>query len=76
MIKIPVVPSTERYKMVARLKDKGREELSSFKRRVLRQRSLERISGEEATWLVERVEEIERFVSRMNEKPDLEGPMF
>jgi ribose 1,5-bisphosphokinase PhnN len=62
--------------MVARLKDKGREELSSFKRRVLRQRSLERISGEDATWLVEHIEEIERFISRMNERPDLERSMF
>ncbi len=62
--------------MAARLKDKGREELGSFKRRVLRQRSLERISKGDADWLVEHVEEIERFINKMTEKPELEKELW
>ena len=62
--------------MASRLKDKGREELSSFKRRVMRQRSLERISKGDADWLIEKVEEIEKFIGVMNEKPDVERSLF
>lgn len=62
--------------MAARIKDKGLEELGSFKRRVLRQRSLMRIGEAERKWLVEHVEEIERYVARMNELPDKEKEMF
>lgn len=62
--------------MAARLKDKGLEELDSFKRRVLRQRSLMRIGETERKWLVEHVEEIERFVHKMTELPDRESEMF
>ena len=62
--------------MAARIKDKGLEELGSFKRRVLRQRSLMRIGEAERKWLIEHVEEIERYVARMNELPDKEKEMF
>lgn len=62
--------------MVARLKDKGREELSAFKRRVLRQMSLERITREDANWLVGKVEEIERYLNKMKELPDIERSLF
>jgi len=58
--------------MVDRVKDKGLKELQSFKRRVLRVASFTRISKSDADWLVEHTEEIERYVSRMNEKPELE----
>lgn len=62
--------------MAARLKDKGLEELGSFKRRVLRQRALERIGEADAAWLTERVHEIERYIARMRELPDKESEMF
>lgn len=62
--------------MAARLKENGREELAAFKRRVKRQASLERIAREDENWLVAKVEEIERYVSKMNEKPDLERSLF
>jgi hypothetical protein len=62
--------------MAARLKDKGRDEIGSFKRRVMRQRSLERISKGDADWLVEHVEEIEKFINKMSELPDRESEFF
>lgn len=62
--------------MASRLKDKGREELGSFKRRVMRQRALERIGKEEADWLTEHVEEIERFLNTMKELPDKEKELW
>lgn len=62
--------------MAARLKDKGREELGSFKRRAMRQGAMERISREDEDWLVKKVEEIERFLSKMNELPDKEKEYF
>ena len=58
--------------MASRIKDKGAQELSSYKRRVLNVRALERISKADADWLVEHVEEIQRYVSRMTELPDRE----
>ena len=63
-------------KIASRLKDKGREELGSFKRRVMRQRALERIGKEEADWLTEHVEEIERFLNTMKELPDKEKELW
>lgn len=65
-----------RHKMAARLKDKGLEELASFKRRVKRQGAMTRIARENETWLVERVEEIERYIAKMNELPDRESEYF
>lgn len=62
--------------MVARIKDKGLEELGSFKRRVLRQASMEKVRRADSNWLVEHVEEIERFIHRMSEKPDKESEMW
>lgn len=58
--------------MVDRVKDKGLKELQSFKRRVLRVASFTRISKADADWLVEHTEEIERYVGRMNERPERE----
>lgn len=69
-------PSTERYKMAARLKDKGREELGAFKRRVMRQRALERISKGDTDWLIEKIEDIEKFINKMSELPDKESEYF
>ena len=57
---------------VARLKDKGLQELGSFKKRAKQLEALQRISPADSKWLTEHVEEIERFVARMNEKPELE----
>lgn len=58
--------------MVARVKDKGRNELRSFRKRVLQTAALGRISKADADWLVEKVDEIERRVSTMHEKPEYE----
>jgi len=59
--------------MAERLKDKGlKDELGPFKKRVLRQASLRRISKADADWLVNRLNEIEARVMRMNEKPEKE----
>lgn len=62
--------------MASRLKDKGRRELGSFKRRILRQRSMDRIGKTDADWLTERVEEIERYLDKMTEYPELERKYF
>lgn len=62
--------------MAARIKDKGRQELGEFKRRVKRQASLERIAREDENWLVEHIEEIERYINKMKERPDIERAMF
>ena len=58
--------------MVARVKDKGLHELQQFKSRVLRQKAMQRIKSADADWLIGRVEEVERYVARMDEKPELE----
>jgi hypothetical protein len=58
--------------MVARLKDKGTDELSSFKTRVLRLAALKRISQADASNLVRMVNELEAYVIRMDEKPNKE----
>jgi hypothetical protein len=57
---------------VARLKDKGAAELQSFKKRTKQLEALGRIKPVDSDWLVEHVELIERFLSRMDEKPELE----
>ncbi len=62
--------------MASRIKEKGREELGSFKRRVKRQASMERISREDEDWLVARVEEIERRINTMKELPDKEKELW
>ena len=58
--------------MVARIKDKGVKELQAFKRRAMQLAALQRISKADADWLVERVNEIERRITTMQEKPELE----
>lgn len=58
--------------MVARLKDRGLDELATFKARALRQAALKRISKADADWLVERIDEISARVIRMTELPELE----
>lgn len=63
--------------MAERIKDKGlRDELNPFKRRVLRQASLRRISKADADWLVDRLNEVEARVIAMQEKPELERRAF
>lgn len=57
---------------VARLKDKGAKELESFKKRTKQLEALGRISPGDSKWLTEHVEEIERYLGRMKEKPELE----
>jgi hypothetical protein len=58
--------------MVARVKDRGLIELGRFKSRVLRQKALDRIKGADADWLIARIEEMERYIVRMDELPDKE----
>jgi hypothetical protein len=55
--------------VVARVKDRGLIELGHFKSRVLRQKALRRLRGADANWLIAKVEEIERYVVRMDEAP-------
>ena len=62
--------------MVARLKDKGRLELKSFKTRGLREAALGRIGKADADWLVDSINEIDAFVCKMDEKPNLERQAF
>lgn len=59
--------------MVARLKDRGVEELQSFRRRVLRIAGLGRISKGDADRIIRLVDEIEAIVIRMDEKPNKEA---
>lgn len=54
------------------MKDKGVKELQSFKRRAMQLAALQRISKADADWLVERINEVERRVTTMHEKPELE----
>jgi hypothetical protein len=56
-------------KIVARVKDRGLIELGHFKSRVLRQKALNRIKGVDADWLINKVEEVERYIIRMDEAP-------
>jgi hypothetical protein len=55
---------------VARLKDKGLAELESFKKRTKQLEALKRIQPSDSKWLTEHIEEIERFLNRMYEKPE------
>lgn len=57
---------------VARLKDKGIAELHSFKKRTKQLEALGRIAPSDSDWLVQHVEEIERYLGRMTEKPEKE----
>ena len=57
---------------VARLKDKGAKELESFKKRTKQLEALKRIAPAHSKWLVEHIEEIERYLAKMPEKPELE----
>jgi hypothetical protein len=56
--------------MVARLKDRGRDDLATFRARVLRLAALGRIAKSDADHLVTKVDEIDAFVIKMQEKPD------
>jgi hypothetical protein len=56
--------------MVARLKERGRDELASFRARVLRLAALGRISKYDADFIVERIDELDAFVIKMHETPD------
>lgn len=61
---------------VARLKDKGLAELRSFKKRTKQLEALGRVAPVNSTWLVEHIEEIERYVGKMDEKPELEREFY
>lgn len=56
--------------MVARLKERGRDELASFRARVLRLAALNRISKGDADHIVARIDELDAFVIKMQETPD------
>lgn len=62
--------------MVARLKDRGREELAAFKSRVLRVAALGRISKGDADYIIDLVDQIEAYIIRMPEKPDREASLW
>lgn len=55
--------------MVARVKDRGSVELDKYKTRVQRAKALKRLKGVDADWIIAKVEEIERYVARMDEAP-------
>ena len=56
--------------MVARLKERGRDELASFRARVLRVAALGRISKGDADHIVAKIDELDAFIIRMYETPD------
>jgi hypothetical protein len=56
--------------MVARLKDRGRDDLATFRARVLRLAALGRISKSDADHIVERIDELDAFIIKMSETPD------
>jgi hypothetical protein len=56
--------------MVARLKDRGRDDLATFRARVLRLAALGRIAKSDADHLVEKVDELDAFIIKMSESPD------
>ena len=56
--------------MVARLKERGRIELASFRARVLRLAALGRISKGDADHIVTIIDELDAFVIKMAEIPD------
>jgi hypothetical protein len=61
---------------VARLKDKGAKELEAFKKRTKQLEALGRVLPHDSKWLVEHIEEIERYLSKMTEKPELEKEFY
>jgi hypothetical protein len=56
--------------MVARLKDKGRDDLATFRARVLRLAALGRIAKSDADHIVERIDELDAYIIKMHETPD------
>ena len=56
--------------MVARLKDRGRDDLATFRARVLRLAALGRISKGDADHIVARVDELDAYIIKMQESPD------
>ena len=54
--------------MAKPLKTAGADELAAFKRRVARQFAMERISGYDAQWLLDKVAEIEAHITEMREE--------
>ena len=54
--------------MAKPLKTAGADELAAFKRRVARQFAMERISGRDAQWLLDKVAEIEAYITGMREE--------
>lgn len=58
--------------MVARLKDKGLQELRSLRSRTLRLAGLERIGRLDAQFIVDKLDEVEARIVRMHERPQVE----
>lgn len=56
--------------MAKSLKTAGVDSLQDFVKRVSRQRTLKRISREDAAWLEQKAQEIEAYVVNMYEKND------
>jgi hypothetical protein len=56
--------------MVARLKQRGRDDLAILRARVLRLAALGRISKSDADHIVDLVDEIDAFIIKMRETPD------
>jgi hypothetical protein len=56
--------------MVARLKDRGRDDLAVFRARVLRLAALGRIAKGDADHIVDKIDELDAFIIKMAEQPD------
>ncbi len=54
--------------MARGLKTLGLEELDAFRKRVIRQRGLKRISRPDSEWILARVDELEARIVMMEEK--------
>lgn len=56
--------------MVAKLKDKGIYEVQVLRRRTMALAGMKRISKADADYIVERLDQIEARIIRMDEKPN------
>lgn len=61
---------------VARLKDKGITELGQIKKRTKQLEALGRVKPADSKWIVDHVEEIEKFIGKMTELPELEREFY
>jgi hypothetical protein len=56
--------------MVARLKERGRDDLAGLRARVLRLAALGRIAKGDADHIVDKIDELDAFIIKMYETPD------